>query len=235
MTLDHPMLERVRKLLSLATSPNVHEAASAAALAQTLIARHRLDAWIAAEQATAEDPDPITDGRDAPLEVGRRIRTWRVVLASALADVNGCVAYTADLGAERAIVLLGRSRDRAAVAELWTFLVKRIEWLSATHGAGQPRAWHDAFRVGAVQTIAERLAQVGAEVRAELSEAALVRLDPAVLAHQAALERFMADKLRLGKGRGVRVDPGAFEQGRAAGGEVDLGVSTSAGKGVRRR
>ena len=35
-----------------------------------------------------------------------------------------------------AIVLVGRGRDRELVVELWQWLVRRIEWLSATHGAG---------------------------------------------------------------------------------------------------
>ena len=37
------LLARVQKLLALASSQNVHEAASAAAMAQALIERHRLD------------------------------------------------------------------------------------------------------------------------------------------------------------------------------------------------
>jgi len=237
LSVDPPMLSRVRKLLALATSPNVHEATTAAAVAQTLIARHRLEAWLAAEESVDSDPDPIVDARDSPLETSKRLRTWKVVLATALADANGCVAYTLVKGAQDAIVLIGRSRDRAAVAELWAWLVTRIEWLSASHGAGQARAWHDAFRVGVVGAIADRLATVAAEVRSEYTESALVRVDPAVHAHRAALDRFVADHLRLGKGRGLRVDAAAWEQGRHAAQDLDLGPrhSTSGALRVRRR
>lgn len=217
----HDILERVRKLLSLATSPNVHEAASAAAMAQALVARHRLEQLLAAEQAASDDPDPITDGRDAPLEVARRLRTWKVVLASALARASGCVAYTAGRGAEQAILVVGRARDREAVATLWTFLVRRIEWLSATHGAGQPRSWHEAFRVGAVDTIAERLSGADEQARCSLGPAALVRVDPLVAAHRAALDRFVAG-MGLGRGRGLRVEADAWERGRAAGADLAL-------------
>ena len=150
MTADPALLARVQKLLALASSPNVHEATSAAALAQTLIARHRLQAWLDAEQTAAADPDPITDARDTPLTTGKRLRKWKVVLAGALAGANNCVAYTLDRGKEEAIVLVGRGRDRDAVLALWTWLVTRIEWLSATHGAGQDRQWHEAFRIGCV-------------------------------------------------------------------------------------
>jgi len=214
-------LARVRKLLALATSPNPHEAALAAARAQALIEAHRLQAWLDAERREEEDPDPIADARDEPLEVGRRLRKWKVVLAATLAEANGCVAYTLERGREQAIVLVGRARDRAAVVELWGWLVKRIEWLSATHGAGKDRQWHEAFRIGVVDAIAERLREGNEEVRAGLEQAALVVVEPARAAHREALER-VTEGLRLGSGRAVRVDARAWQRGKAAGGTVDL-------------
>lgn len=211
------VLDRVRKLLALATSSNVHEAAAAAARAQRLIAQHRLEEWLAVEV----DPDPIADGADEPLEIARRLRKWKVVLATALAEANGCVAYTAPRGAEEVIALIGRARDRAAVRELWDGLVKRIEWLSATHGPNRPRRWHEAFRIGAVDAVVERLRGVGAEVREEHGEG-LVAIDAAAAAHRTALDRFVAERLSLGKGRAIRVDGRAWERGKAAGEGMDL-------------
>ena len=216
-----PALARVRKLLALATSPNPHEAALAAARAQALIEAHRLQAWIEAERREEEDPDPIVDARDEPLEVARRLRKWKVVLASTLADANGCLAYTLERGRDRAIVLVGRARDRAAVVELWGWLVRRIEWLSATHGAGRDRQWHDGFRIGVVDAIAERLRQGNADARAELDRAALVVVEPAAAAHREALDR-VTEGLRLGTGRAVRVDARAWQRGKAAGEDVEL-------------
>ena len=221
----HPrdkLLDRVRKLLALATSPNVHEAASAAARAQALVDEHRLQAWLDAARAHAEDADPITDARDCPLEVARRLRTWKVVLAVALADANGCFAYTLARDADEAIVLVGRERDRAVVVELWQWLVQRIEWLSATLGAGQPRKWHDAFRIGVVDAVAKRLRAQGAAGVADLAPAALTVLEPAMAAHREALAAFVAQRLRLGKGRGLRVDARAYAQGRTASATLDL-------------
>ncbi len=235
MTVDQTLLSRVHKLLALARSPNVHEAATAAGLAQALIARHRLQGWIDAGQAVAADPDPIEDARDSPLEVSRRLRKWKVVLACAIADANGCIAYTLDRGKDQAIVLVGRARDRAAVLELWTWLVARIEWLSATHGAGQDRQWHEAFRVGAVASVADRLAHVEEQVREEFTTAALVRVDPAAHAHREALDRFVSEHLRLGKGRGLRVDASAWEQGRQAAVSLDLGPRGGTGDKLARR
>jgi hypothetical protein len=221
MTSPPPALARVRKLLALATSPNPHEAALAAARAQALIEAHRLQAWLDAERREQEDPDPIVDAQGEPLEVGRRIRKWKVVLASTLAEANGCIAYTLDRGREQAIVLVGRARDRAAVVELWGWLVRRIEWLSATHGTGRDRQWHEAFRIGVVDAIAERLRAGNEEARAELDATALVVVEPAAAAHREALDR-AAEGLGLGAGRAVRVDARAWQRGKAAGGDVEL-------------
>jgi hypothetical protein len=221
MTSPPAALARVRKLLALATSPNPHEAALAAARAQALIEAHRLQAWLEAERREEEDPDPIVDAQGEPLEVGRRIRKWKVVLASTLAEANGCMAYTRGRGKEQAIVLVGRGRDRAAVVELWGWLVRRIEWLSATHGAGRDRQWHEAFRIGVVDAIAARLREGNDEARAELDATALVVVEPAAAAHREALDR-VAEGLGLGAGRAVRVDARAWQRGKAAGGDVEL-------------
>lgn len=214
------ILDRLRRLLALATSANPHEAAVAAARAQALIVRHRLEGWLADEAVAAADP--IEDDRDHPIGVARRIRTWKRVLASAVAEVNGCVAYVVDRGPDEAIVLVGRASDRAAVAVLYADLERRIAWLSATEGAGRDRRWHEDFRIGVVDTITARLRAVGDEVGAELGDAALAVVGPASAAHTARLDRFVTEHLRLGKGRAVRVDPRAWSRGRAAGEKLPL-------------
>jgi hypothetical protein len=204
------VLDRVRKLLALAGSPNVHEAAAAAGRAQALIAQYRLAHLLDA------DADPVTDGSDAPLHRARRLRKWRVVLASELAHVNGCVAWTLDLGSEQQICVAGRAADRAAVGLLWDALLQRIEWLSAAAGDDRPRGWHEAFRIGAVEAVAERLA-AGAATIGEEGLVALGRRDDAV-------ERFVAEKLHLKPGRGMRVDADGYDRGRAAGARIALPV-----------
>jgi hypothetical protein len=213
-------LAKVRKLLALATSSNPHEAALAAARAQTMIEAHRLESWLAAEHAVADDPDPIADGRDAPLETARRVRKWKVALASALAGVNDCVAYTLVTGDGEAIALIGRSRDRQAVAALWEWLVKQIEWLSATHGAGRSRQWHEAFRIGVVDEVARRLEEGSAQAQGALVSTALVAIDPRRVAHRDALDRFVDEHLGRGRGRSIRVDASAYRKGQGAAAEL---------------
>ncbi len=212
--------DRVRRLLALATSPNVHEAASAAAAAQALIERHRLEAWLAAERTDATDP--VTDGREAPLESARRPRRWKVTLAVGLAEANGCRAYTARAGEETLLLLAGHAADRQAVADIWEWLVTRLEWLSASHGASRSRPWHEAFRIGAAEVIVARLGATRGEVEATLEPAALVRVEPVRAARAAAVDAFAERHLRLGPGRALRVDARGLARGREAGATVLL-------------
>lgn len=214
MAIDAPILDRVRKLLALASSPNVHEAASAAAMAQALIERHRLQSWLDARDERSRDP--IEDGLDAPLEVARKVRSWKRVLAASLADANGCIAYTRVHGDDEAIIVAGRATDRQAVVELWGWLVKRIEWLSATHGAGRSRKWHDSFRVGAATVVGQRLATVSADVRGEQAPRDLVLVDPLIAERRQALDAYVTEHLRLGPGRNVRVQHDAWRRGQEA-------------------
>lgn len=206
------VLDRVRKLLALATSSNPHEAALAAARAVELIDAYRLASLLAEEVA-----QPITDGRDDPLERAKRPRKWRSALASALAEVNGCVAWSCLRGGETELYILGRAEDRAMVRALWDWLAPRIEWLSATHGAGRDRRWHEAFRVGAVQTIARRLRDPAAA-----DTPGLVRVQQDLVARRAAVEAYAAEHLGLGRGRGLRLDARAYAQGCAAGEGIAL-------------
>jgi len=225
------LLDRVRKLLALASSPNVHEAASAATAAQSLIDRHRLQTLLdAQDDATAaqqDAADPMVDGRADPLETGRRVRKWRVVLACGLAEVNACLAYTAGSGRQRQLLVAGRDSDRAAVVALWQWLGPRIEWCSATAGPGQDRAWHLAFRIGAAEVIATRLAEAQQEDLANtsgthLDPTDLIRVEEVLSVRAAALTAYAQEHLRLKPGRHMRVDADGYGRGRQAGAQLAL-------------
>ena len=212
------LLVRVRKLLALSSSPNVHEAAAAAAAAQALIARHALDALLADD---VDDPtDPITDGRQAPLQRAARPRKWRGVLAEHLAGLNGGIAWSnVDDDGVTELCFCGRASDRAAVVTLFEWLLARIEWLSATEGPGQTRQWHEAFRIGAVDAIADRLAAVDVDVDGTTARGAdvLARIDARRATRAAAVDAFAALHLRRGRERNISVDRRGFAKGKAAG------------------
>lgn len=216
------LLDRVRKLLALADSPNVHEAASAAALAQALIDEHRLQTLLDAEADDAHAADALDDGRTTPLETGRRVRTWKTVLAAGLARLNSCVAYTTGRKKTAELLVAGHPSDRVAVLEVWRWLVHRIELLSATLGPGQDRAWHDAFRIGAAEEIITRMAESQHAMLQGAEGTALVSIERGLARRQTAVARFAAETLRLKPGRALRVDAEGYAQGKQAGATVKL-------------
>ena len=200
------VVDRVRKLLALATSPNVHEAAAAAARAQQLIDKHRLQ-----DLLSAEDEHEFDDARDEPIETSKRLRPWKAVLAGILARASGCVAYTLTNGRDKSIVLVGRASDRRAVAAMYATLVAQVEWLSATQGAGQSKKWHASFRLGAVHTIQHALSQPTTE-----DDAPDALVHNALAKHQTALDSFVERRLRLKPGKRLTVIGSAWEHGRKA-------------------
>jgi len=150
------------------------------------------------------------------------MRKWKRVLAQQLAALNGCVAYTKKVGREHHIVLVGTDDDRAAVVALWEWLCRRIEWLSATHGQHESKRWHEAFRIGAVQTIMERLKESRDGVQSTLETTALTIVERGLARRTQRVDDFVSENLNLKSGRTIRVDAAAFARGQAAGGEVPL-------------
>lgn len=204
------VLLRVEKLLALATSTNVHEAALAAARARELIEAHRLEALLADRAAArGEGADPV--GEEV-LEVAKRPRRWRTILAAALAESQACLVYSAARGGVEELRVVGRAADRAAVRTCFEGLAPRLEWLSASHGAGRSRAWHEAFRIGAAEAIAARLGEPTAD--ASPASTALLVDDHAV--RHAAVEACASSNLRLGPGRSLRLDAHGYARGQAA-------------------
>src|SRR6266446_4339831 len=89
-------LDKVRKLLRLATSANTNEAAAAAAKAQELIDRYQLTAaLLTLDAATSISEEPIEDfaAKGAPLDDRPRIGRWTSWLASRIAYYNGAKVY----------------------------------------------------------------------------------------------------------------------------------------------
>jgi hypothetical protein len=229
------LLDRIKRLLRLAESPNVHEATVAAARAQELMARHRIEA--AALDAGADD-DGIVDMRDAPLEASKRLRPWKTQLGSVVARTNGCRVYVLESAGMRQMVLVGRVEDAELVRALYTELVTRVECLTRHHGRGRDRAFCNAFRLGVVATLHERLTLSAELARTRALEGdvgdgdapiecgaasvthALARLD----AREHAVDRYMEERLNLRRGRakGLRADAEGYARGRIAGHTVTL-------------
>lgn len=228
------LLDRIRRLLRLAASPNVHEAAVAAATAQELMARHRIEA---ASLETDPAAHGVVDHRDSPLESSKRLREWKLQLADAIARANGCRIYLRERGKLEDVVLVGRADDAELVRMLYGDLVKRVESLTRRHGEGRDRDFCKAFRLGAVTTLSERFTLAERSTRAKALGAAdagaapddeaqaltalgLMRLE----ARDLAVDRYLEQTLgvREGRARTIRADAEGFARGRLAGHTIAL-------------
>lgn len=249
------LLERIRRLLRLSESPNVHEAASAAARARELMARHRIES--AALEPEGLDPG-IRDYPDEPLDTSKRLRPWKMQLGDAIARANGCRVYVLERGSMLELVPVGREEDAALVRALYGELVKQVECLTRKHGAGRDRTFCNGFRLGVVSTLRERLERANVEAERGLLEGGVFddeatvggpdsALAPAahalavakLSAREHAVDRYLEETLRLrkGKGRSLRADAEGYERGLLAGHSVALpdGSSRAPAPSGRRR
>lgn len=93
MTTKHDaIIDKIRKLQSLATSPNVHEAAKAAAKAQELIERYRIEAHLLDDAKVKETDEDLFD-QVIHIFPGNAVTTWILQLASAICAVQGVKLY----------------------------------------------------------------------------------------------------------------------------------------------
>lgn len=227
-------VSKAAKLLRLATSDNPNEAALAAAKAQEIIDRFKLNADALNGEPKADEPDEPIRNFENPLDGNPygKASTWRLRLASALARANQCRVWTRG----GAAMLVGRPSDAEAVRYLFAYLANEVDGLAKRDAAGNGKAWANNFRLGAVEAIQAKLVEqkkstqesVKAEASARGGGSAIVLVERAIQkidAKDAATETWVKENLQLRPRGATRTsyDSGAREAGRKAGREIRLG------------
>jgi len=224
MTVEPRVLERLRKLLALSKSSNVHEAAAAAAKAQELMLRHQLEA---AELELGAEPDAVL--LDELERYGARRQPWREIIARALAKANLCAIHTrrgenADGRTIHVVYLAGSASAAALVRYMHAYLVRTVNRLCRNARCELPTktaAWRMSFKLGAAGVLEQRLAHAATAVRATAGGSALARVDQAGERAKVFVANLMAEA-----GKGSRVaqssDHAAYLAGAAAARSIDL-------------
>lgn len=211
-------IRKAMACLRLAKSSNPHEAALAAAKAQEIITAHKLDisGLDYENQQKTEDNEPIMDFSNDPLEVtGDRDRIWSLRLASVIARNNQCRVYYADLSQDGRnksyrISIVGRPGDVQTVRYVHSYLKSEVMRLINDNTKGNSAGYKQQYGIGVVDAISRKLSsEFASQVAAKRAESAvnplaLVRVNNAVArieARGSAVEKFMAEKLNLRKGR----------------------------------
>ena len=127
------IIDRITKLLALATSPYEHEAAAAATKAQELLMEHNL---------RLEDVKTVHKSPDIPIEqiaIGSSSRKvyWKGSIANAIANANFCKMWW--LGGR--MIVAGRSHNVAIALSLYDYLTNTIERLAADGVKAEKQAW----------------------------------------------------------------------------------------------
>lgn len=232
-------MRKAAALLRLAQSDNPHEAALAASRAQEIIDRYKLN-LAALDDAPSEQPaEEIRNYKDDPLDQGGN---WKAFLAQAVANVNQCQVYCR----AGAVHLIGRPSDVAMVRPFYSYLAGEIERLASRHCRGNSRTYWNNFRLGAMETINQRLkASLAATVETVKAEALAAGNAGALVVVQNSLaliekrKQEVADWTRQNMSLRNRTTRTSYssagrEAGRQAGHGVNLNRSAGALNSTRR-
>lgn len=219
-------LAKVAKLLRLSQSDNPNEAALASSRAQAIMDRFKLTGGDISLEGKPEEK--VAHFAHDPLELDGAAR-WKGQLACIIAKQNQCKAYKNG----SALCLIGRPSDVQTVRYLYSWMVREVERLAGRDCAGCGRTYFNNYRLGAVETICNRLyaaaTQTVADVKKEaVGERALMVVTQSLAVierHKQEVEDYGTNVLKLRRGSSGRTNyhSGAREAGRKAGHEVSIG------------
>lgn len=170
---EEKIIDRIKKLLRLAESDNLNEAANAAARAQALMDKHRIERELVETQEDADRLDgefgdePISNEYPPIYNEGTQVPTWIIHLADALARSNQCRVFYRS-GYQAKVFCVGRESDVATVRYMFTALRREINRLCKKEPRGMGRAYYNAFRLGAVSEISSRMQRARREQEQEM-------------------------------------------------------------------
>ena len=246
-------MRKVMALLRLADAernPNAEQAAAAAAKAQELIDRYKLDVASAdydsqqemrdQEDVQAFDDDPLGEAK------GTYHMRWSGQLAMTICMMNQCMVYRSMTGTITCVwQIIGRPSDVSAVRYLFSYFQREVNRLADAACVGHSRAYWGQFCCGVVDTIRRKLhasqKQTFAAKRAEVAtnSMALVRVDQALAKldkRTKDVEEFAKKKLKLRDGRAANFKKatGGRERGQLEGEKVRIpGARAALGSGQR--
>jgi Protein of unknown function (DUF2786) len=209
-------LDTIKKLLALSTSENENEAAVAAAHAQKLMEKFRIER-AEAELHGQEIHELPTE--TAPLLIWRSEVRWKTELLGALSEANNCTVLITRVYWGGGANVAGHPSNIALVICLYKWAEKELQRLVNKHGYRRGQVWRNSYLFGAISGIKKKLTEAKATVRAE-----------SVISHSTALlvvERQMVEVKdfllaaypKIGKGNGeLKSDGSKF------GGELDIGA-----------
>ena len=181
------IVEKLRKVLALTTSPNEGEAQLAAERLQTMLARHNLS--MADLERKGGNKPKVGEGAH---DLGKAAFTWKLDLAEAVADHYYCFGLV-DRRA-KTVVFVGRPDNVESLKVLYSWLIDQVkiisrdtrrEHLKDTGEHVDPLRWQVNFGVGAVKRLRRKLSDLRAD------QARRQECDALVLHHKTEISDYL--------------------------------------------
>jgi hypothetical protein len=208
------IVEKVRKLLMLASSANEHEAAVAAAKVVELLSKYNLEM-----SSVAQEDDALKASR-IHRKTRQKLERWAYLLASKTAKVFDCEYYHSQ--EEGQTVFVGMGADPEVCGWMFSYLYRTLLRLAATHmrtvrkrlrSSATKKKAKDSFLVGAVGVVTEKLERQ--KMYTPVTSDALVPVKTSAIA--AAMPPISSRPCKTGK-----VDTGDWTAGRRAASSIPL-------------
>lgn len=234
--------EKIKKLLKLAESTNIHEASLAAARAQELMDRYEIE--LSTLNPVAPASEPIEQHSD--FFVSGRIEHWRGMLLNSLCDANTCKVWKKRFKYENTLLMVaGTKTNVQTVRYMFNALTRVVEQL-AFQQRGNGKSFIASFKVGATTAICRKIQESKEATRKAMYQEAstqgtqaLMRIDGAMLVikeREKELQKYLDDVgLNIGKSKHVKIRNGnGFDKGMKEGGKVDIGSGKGLSSGANR-
>lgn len=219
---NEKIIDKIQKLLRLATSSNEYEAANAAARAAELMHEYQIsEAVLSVKSGNA----PIREGIVEQTIDGKgrhNKENWKAVIVYGIGKATGVYAYTH----KGEIRLFGRISQVQTAKYMFDYLVNTVNRLADTSYSswyGHAKKWKNNFRRGCAFTIQKRLLEIAAKnARPVCEERALAIIIVDKKQVEDAWNR-RTEFMHLKKANPVSLsDMNAFNLGKEAGNEIDL-------------
>ena len=169
--MDKKVLDRISRLLALATSSNVHEAANALAAAQALMDKHKVEECMLGNES---EPSKVSAHKLNLYSFTSRNPAWKWQMLWKVAKHNQCrpMSFQSEDRTRFEAGVIGTEDNAQVVKVLYLHFLKEVDrLLNVVPRSSRGRSFNHAFRLGCVQALSESLQATSQKTKVELVEA----------------------------------------------------------------
>jgi len=198
-TPDQHLINRLRKVLALTSSPMEHEAQLAAERLRELLTKHNLDMADLEEKGGRVPPSIHEAGHD----LGKAAFKWKLDLAEGISEFYYCVGLVNRYS--KTVTFVGRPDNVESLKLLYNWIIEQVKKIAAVErrkhydSSGEhidPLRWQVSFGEGVVERLIDRLREMKArQVEDEvMSHDMFGNVTSLILHHQAEVSDFLEQK-----------------------------------------